>query len=143
MESSTTPTNDLITDAATLYVLLLTALQIPAAVFATAGANRRPIVVVTVPNCAVEQAVIYWDEKITAQLIAAHDAMNRLSTVSLNRATSDYQANGRYDVVTRAEIKSLRLVIAQAENVIRHELAKTEAQIRAGLISEVLEFFRS
>lgn len=143
MERSSTPTNELIIEAATLYVMLLSQLQIQAAVFATHGVKRRPVVFIAAPVCdAVEDAARFWDEKITTPLIAAHDAMHNLTTVSLHRATTDYPANGPFAVAMRCEVKRLRHVIAEAEAKVRREIAETEKVIAAGLVSEVLDFLK-
>ncbi|MEU8195261.1 hypothetical protein AB0C10_15920 [Microbispora amethystogenes] len=143
MERNTTPTNELITEAADLYVSLLTVLDIPGGVFlASNDGGRRIVPLADSESCAgVKHAAHYHAEAITTPLIAAHTAMHALTVACLDRANVEHDPNGPFGIIARREIKRHRKVIAESEATIRREMERTEARLRDAF-AHILRTFR-
>lgn len=122
---NTTPTNDLIAEAAELYALAMAELHIIGRVLlSTSGTPRRTVFLMDDHCDAVENAATFWHEGIAAPLADAHAAAHDLNLITLARAALEAPANSQPEVIAREEIKKLRHVMAQSEAAIRREMAQ-------------------
>ncbi|GAA1768213.1 hypothetical protein [Nonomuraea bangladeshensis] len=121
----TTPTNGLIEETAELYALAMTELNIIGQIIlSTSGEPRRTVFLMSDHCEAVHNAAIFWHEGIAEPLADAHTAAHDLMGITLARKLANATPNSPYEVAARAEIKKLRLVMAQSEAAIRRGMAE-------------------
>ncbi|GGO63128.1 hypothetical protein [Nonomuraea cavernae] len=135
MYRTTTPTNELITEAAEVYVLLLTNLFIPVGCLVAATQNPKRVAVTfdLGHRFAVQDALVFWHEAIAAPLAEAHSAALALEDVSKARMRSKAGPNSLDAMVARRDVKRLRVIIAESDATIRRELVKLQEQLTRNL----------
>ncbi|MEV0617596.1 hypothetical protein AB0I81_30040 [Nonomuraea sp. NPDC050404] len=128
----TTPTNDLIDQAAEMYVSAMGELSIPVAcALTTKGEPRRTVMEMHPDHCtAVMHAITFWrNDAVAAPLMAAHLAAHDLMTVSMARADAGFPGDSPFEVAARAEVKRLRAIIAEKEAGIQRALREIQERL--------------
>ncbi|MEQ4723798.1 hypothetical protein [Nonomuraea sp. B19D2] len=135
MFRNTTPTDELITEAAELYILLAANLNIEVACLVATTANPKRVAVTfdVMHRFAMENALVFWHEPIAAPLADAFSAALALEDVSRARQISHAEPNSPYAMIARREVKRLRAIIAESDATIRRELEKLREQLTRNL----------